>query len=267
MKNVKRRLALWLALLTLGTLIGSALTGCDSQTVSEVLDLALELADDGSAARDGDGGNELVLNEPDPEEQAPEEQPPEAPAEEEAPAQEENADPAGQQAEENDPPAEPEQEAVPEPEPEPETEAPAPEPEPEPETEAPAPEPEPEPEPEPGPIIDENGSYDDRDNVALYIHTYGKLPPNYISKKEAEKLGWTGGSLERYAPGKCIGGSYFGNYEGLLPKKKGREYHECDIGTLGKSSRGAKRIVYSNDGLIYYTGDHYETFELLYGEE
>ena len=101
--------------------------------------------------------------------------------------------------------------------------------------------------------------------MALYIHTYGKLPPNYITKKEAENLGWTGGSLERYAPGKCIGGTYFGNYEGLLPKKKGREYHECDIGTIGRSSRGAKRIVYSNDGLIYYTEDHYESFELLYG--
>ncbi|MBQ4353913.1 MAG: ribonuclease [Clostridia bacterium] len=139
-----------------------------------------------------------------------------------------------------------------------------------PETEKPAeptPEPEPAPEPEPEPAIDENGSYDDKDNVALYIHTYGKLPPNYISKAEAEDLGWEGGSVERYAEGKCIGGSKFGNYEGLLPKKKGRQYYECDIDTLGANSRGAKRIVYSNDGLIYYTDDHYESFELLYGEE
>lgn len=115
--------------------------------------------------------------------------------------------------------------------------------------------------------IDEDGSYDDRESVALYIHTYGKLPPNYITKAEAEELGWEGGSVEKYAPGMCIGGSRFGNYEGLLPKKDGRQYYECDIGTLGKNSRGAERIVYSNDGLIYYTGDHYESFELLYGEE
>lgn len=115
--------------------------------------------------------------------------------------------------------------------------------------------------------IDENGTYDDRESVALYIHTYGKLPPNYITKAEAEDLGWEGGSVEKYAPGKCIGGSRFGNYEGLLPKKDGRQYYECDIGTLGKNSRGAERIVYSNDGLIYYTGDHYESFELLYGED
>ncbi len=150
--------------------------------------------------------------------------------------------------------------------PKPETEPPKPETEPpKPETEPPKPETEPPAEQEPA--IDENGTYDDKENVALYLHTYGKLPSNYITKKEAEKLGWTGGSLERYAPGKCIGGTYFGNYEGILPTKKGREYHECDIGTLGRSSRGAKRIVWSNDGLIYYTEDHYETFELLYGEE
>ena len=116
------------------------------------------------------------------------------------------------------------------------------------------------------PEISEDGVYTSRDEVALYIHTYGRLPDNYITKKQAQKLGWDGGKLEPYAPGKSIGGDYFGNYEGQLPKKKGRKYFECDIDTQGKKSRGAKRIVYSNDGLIYYTGDHYETFELLYGE-
>ena len=115
--------------------------------------------------------------------------------------------------------------------------------------------------------IDKNGSYTSKDDVALYIHTYGELPKNFISKKQAERLGWDGGSLEPYAPGKSIGGDYFGNYEGQLPKKKGRKYFECDIDTKGKRSRGPKRIVYSNDGLIYYTPDHYETFELIYGEE
>ncbi len=117
------------------------------------------------------------------------------------------------------------------------------------------------------PVIDENGTYTSRDEVALYIHTYNKLPSNFMTKKEAKKLGWEGGSLEPFAPGKCIGGDFFGNYEELLPEKKGREYRECDIDTLGKKKRGAKRIIYSNDGLIYYTEDHYESFELLYGEE
>ena len=67
-------------------------------------------------------------------------------------------------------------------------------------------------------VINEDGSYGGRDEVALYIHTYGHLPENYITKKQAQALGWSGGSLEPYAPGKCIGGDRFGNYEGLLPK-------------------------------------------------
>ena len=115
--------------------------------------------------------------------------------------------------------------------------------------------------------IDEDGEYTSKEDVALYIHTYGKLPKNFIKKSEAKQLGWEGGSLEPYAPGRSIGGDRFGNYEGLLPEAEGRRYTECDIDTMGRSSRGAKRIVFSNDGLIYYTGDHYKSFELLYGEE
>ena len=111
---------------------------------------------------------------------------------------------------------------------------------------------------------DEDGSYTTKEDVALYIHTYGHLPPNFITKKEAQAAGWSGGSLDRVLPGMCIGGDRFGNYEGLLPKAKGRQWTECDINTLGAKSRGAERIVFSNDGLIYYTPDHYESFELLY---
>lgn len=112
-----------------------------------------------------------------------------------------------------------------------------------------------------------DGSYTSKEDVALYIHTYGELPGNFITKNEARDLGWEGGSLEPYAPGKCIGGDPFGNYEERLPDAENREYKECDIDTLGADNRGAKRIVFSNDGLIYYTADHYETFEMLYGEE
>ena len=114
---------------------------------------------------------------------------------------------------------------------------------------------------DPGQAIEEDGSYTTKEDVALYIHTYGKLPPNFITKKAAQKLGWEGGSLEPYAPGKCIGGNYFGNYEGILPEGN---YKECDIDTLGKKSRGAKRIIYSDDGRIYYTEDHYKSFTQLY---
>lgn len=124
--------------------------------------------------------------------------------------------------------------------------------------------------PKPGPTespVTEDGIYDSKEDVALYLHLFGHLPFNYITKKSAQDLGWPGGSLEEYAPGKCIGGDRFGNYEKLLPVKKGRAYYECDIDTLGARSRGSKRIVWSSDGLIYYTGDHYESFTLLYGEE
>lgn len=116
-------------------------------------------------------------------------------------------------------------------------------------------------------LLPEDGTYTAKEDVALYLHQYGHLPDNFITKKEAQALGWSGGSLEPYAPGKCIGGSKFGNYEGILPEAPGRKYTECDIDTLGAKSRGAKRIVFSNDGLIYYTDDHYESFTLLYGEE
>ena len=115
--------------------------------------------------------------------------------------------------------------------------------------------------------VDEDGWYTSKEEVALYIHLYEHLPDNYVPKDEAEDAGWNGGNVERYTgEGTAIGGSYFGNREGLLPKAQGRSYTECDIDTVGENSRGAKRIVFSTDGLVYYTGDHYESFELLYGE-
>lgn len=115
--------------------------------------------------------------------------------------------------------------------------------------------------------IDEDKYYYDKDNVALYIHTYNHLPNNYVTKEEARNAGWSGGSVEKYLPDKAIGGDVFSNFEENLPTKEGRVYYECDIDTHNQDSRGAKRIVFSNDGLIYYTEDHYESFELLYGEE
>ena len=115
-------------------------------------------------------------------------------------------------------------------------------------------------------VLDEDGSYTTAEDVSAYLQEYGHLPSNFITKREAQALGWPGGSLEPYAPGKCIGGDRFGNYEGQLPAKKGRTWTECDINTLGKRSRGAERLLFSNDGLIYYTADHYETFTLLAGK-
>lgn len=114
-------------------------------------------------------------------------------------------------------------------------------------------------------LPDEHGSYTSKEDVSSYLVAYGRLPENFITKDDARALGWNGGGLDDVAYGKCIGGDRFGNYEGLLPEASGRTYTECDIDTLHEDSRGAKRIVFSNDGLIYYTGDHYESFTLLYG--
>ena len=118
------------------------------------------------------------------------------------------------------------------------------------------------------PSISEDGTYTTKEEVAEYINIYGHLPSNFITKKEAKNLGWVSseGNLNEVAPGMSIGGDYFGNYEGLLPEAEDRDYYECDIDFDG-TYRNQKRIVFSNDGLVYYTEDHYESFELLYGEE
>lgn len=120
---------------------------------------------------------------------------------------------------------------------------------------------------ETGASVEESGHYTSKEEVALYLHLYGRLPDNYLTKKEAESLGWDSraGNLWEVAPGMSIGGSRFGNYEKALPEKKGRRYYECDIDYEG-GYRGAKRIIYSDDGLIFYTEDHYKTFEQLYGQ-
>ena len=116
--------------------------------------------------------------------------------------------------------------------------------------------------------VDRNGTYTSKMEVAAYIHQFGELPGNFITKNEAKDLGWVNseGNLDEVAPGKSIGGDYFGNYEGQLPEKKGRKYYECDIDYTG-GYRSSKRIIFSSDGYIFYTEDHYTTFEQLYPYE
>lgn len=112
--------------------------------------------------------------------------------------------------------------------------------------------------------VEKGKAYTDKEHVAAYIHLYKTLPPNYITKGQANKLGWkTKGSLDQVAPGKSIGGDRYGNYEKKLPDKQGRTWKECDIDYV-RGNRNAKRICFSNDGLIYYTSTHYQKFERLY---
>lgn len=109
--------------------------------------------------------------------------------------------------------------------------------------------------------VEEDGWYSTMEEVAVYLTLYEKLPGNFISKYDAENQGWDNrkGNLDKVAPGCSIGGNRFGNYEGLLPEAKGRKYTECDINYDG-GYRNGERIVFSNDGLIFYTSDHYQTF-------
>lgn len=111
--------------------------------------------------------------------------------------------------------------------------------------------------------VGEHTYYYDVGHVVLYLDTYGHLPENYITKDEARALGWEGGSVEVYQEGAAIGGDRFGNREGLLPEQTGRSYTECDINTDGADSRGAERLIFSNDGLYFYTSDHYASFTEL----
>ncbi|MGK9325637.1 ribonuclease domain-containing protein [Aerococcus urinaeequi] len=111
--------------------------------------------------------------------------------------------------------------------------------------------------------VAEDRTYTSPEEVAAYIDQYDTLPENYITKSEAEDLGWesSDGNLWEVAEGMSIGGDYFGNYEGLLPEED--DYREADVNYDG-GFRGAERIIYSDDGDIYYTDDHYESFQQLY---
>ena len=110
--------------------------------------------------------------------------------------------------------------------------------------------------------VEKDGSYTSPEDVAEYIHNFGTLPANFITKKQAQKKGWVSseGNLWDVAPGMSIGGDYFGNREGLLPDG---DYHECDVNYAG-GFRGGERLIYGDDGSIYYTNDHYKSFTQLY---
>lgn len=113
--------------------------------------------------------------------------------------------------------------------------------------------------------VDYGAYYTTAEEVAEYLYTYEELPPNFITKREARDLGWDSalGNLWEVADGMSIGGDRFGNREGLLPEAQGRVWYECDVNYAG-GYRGGERVVWSNDWLIYYTQDHYQSFTQLY---
>ena len=123
-----------------------------------------------------------------------------------------------------------------------------------------------------GLTVYEDEYYFTHEKVALYIHVFERLPDNYLTKSEAEALGWNSSerNLREVTEEGMVGGDRFYNFEGNLPEASGRLYFQADVNYDFEKSggtRGPERIVYSDDGLVYYTADHYDTFELLYGDE
>ena len=108
----------------------------------------------------------------------------------------------------------------------------------------------------------------DPQQVVNYLSIYGQLPENFITKREAQDMGWDSrwNYVGEVAPGMSLGGDRFGNYDRKLPTKKGRTWYECDVNYRGKK-RSAERLLFSSDGLYYYTNDHYQTFTQMFPEE
>lgn len=117
--------------------------------------------------------------------------------------------------------------------------------------------------------VQETGKYTTKDSVAAYINKFKKLPSNYVNKSKGQRLykNKTGNVFSKWnfnpwtLLGVMIGGDIFYNDEGLLPM--GNSYKECDV-DYHDSSRGTKRLVYTSDGIVYYTANHYESFTQIY---
>ena len=115
--------------------------------------------------------------------------------------------------------------------------------------------------------VEESGLYTTKDSVAAYLCKFDKLPSNYVGKNEGKSLyeSKTGNTFEKWnfnpwtTLGVMIGGDVYDNHDGQLPSGN---YHEADVDYSAKN-RGTKRLIYQSDCVIYYTADHYETFNKL----
>lgn len=111
-------------------------------------------------------------------------------------------------------------------------------------------------------IIAGNATLNGRNGADWHLKYYGRLPTYYISRGDAYHQGWKPrlGNLSKVAPGKMMYGGIYRNDDGKLPQTSGRIWYEADINYQG-GRRNDKRVLFANDGLIFVTYDHYNTFE------
>lgn len=98
------------------------------------------------------------------------------------------------------------------------------------------------------------------ETVISYVKTNHHLPDFYLTKNEAKKQGWnpSKGNLCEVLPGKAIGGDYFNNREKQLPSSE--KYFEADV-NYNCGNRNADRIIFTKNGDVYLTTDHYKSFQ------
>ncbi len=93
-----------------------------------------------------------------------------------------------------------------------------------------------------------------------WLRHYGQLPDNYHSESDLRALGWKqGDSPVKFAPEKMVTRGEYENMNGHLPDAPGRVWYEADINYYS-GKRNGHRILWSNDGLLFVTYDHYRTF-------
>lgn len=95
--------------------------------------------------------------------------------------------------------------------------------------------------------------------TVVALRNNGRLPERYVPKETAHRRGWRGGGLCSVWPGHVIGGDLFHNFSQELPDAPGRVWREADLDETCRS-RGPARLIFSSDGLIYVTTDHYFTY-------
>lgn len=107
-------------------------------------------------------------------------------------------------------------------------------------------------------------TFDGINGIDVLLLSGNPLPQQYVTKAQAKKAGWKPAllNLRSVISNGTIGGDIYKNLEEKLPSAQGRIWYEADINYTG-GARNSSRILYSNDGLVFVTYDHYLTFNQI----